>query len=256
MHFLDCFPDKNKNFYPQLVVLNSQKTSCITSRLNSTPEFRTRGTPQLFAHTMQSNFRPLAILSTSDSRKTQHSSDQFTKRTHQQSQQSCTEDKEHASDASGQVTTMHRCHQRDFPHAQIGSTLPLAPRPTRWPAHAALPLLTMKDVGSANTERALVGTQVRLCGTTRREALTAVLPAGQLDRDWPSGGTELVAPIVGGNQSTAACRIRASVSTFFQLRGQICANGHLHAGTAGCTTSEPENASRGSNHTYLGAPPS
>ena len=72
MHFLDCFPDKNKNFYPQLVVLNSQKTSCITSRLNSTPEFRTRGTPQLFAHTMQSNFRPLAILSTSDSRKTQH----------------------------------------------------------------------------------------------------------------------------------------------------------------------------------------
>ena len=131
MHFLDCFPDKNKNFYPTIVVLNSQKTSCITSRLNSTPEFRTRGTPQLFAHTMQSNFRPLAILSTSDSRKTQHSSDQFTKRTHQQSQQSCTEDKEHASDASGQVTTMHRCHQRDFPHAQIGSTLPLAPRPTR-----------------------------------------------------------------------------------------------------------------------------
>ena len=101
-----------------------------------------------------------------------------------------------------------------------------------------------------------MGTQVRLCGTTRREALTAVLPARPLDRDWPSGGTELVAPIVGGNQSTAACRIRASVSTFFQLRGQICANGHLHAGTAGCTTSEPENASRGSNHTYLGAPPS
>ena len=114
----------------------------------------------------------------------------------------------------------------------------------------------MKDVGSANTERALVGTQVRLCGTTRREALTAVLPDRPLDRDWPSGGTELVAPIVGGNQSTAACRIRASVSTFFQVRGQICANGHLHAGTAGCTTSEPENASRGSNHTYLGAPPS
>ena len=101
-----------------------------------------------------------------------------------------------------------------------------------------------------------MGTQVRLCGTTRREALTAVLPAGHSNRDWPSGGTELVAPIVGGNQSTAACRIRASVSTSFQLRGQICANGHLHAGTAGCTTSEPENASRGSNHTYLGAPPS
>ena len=32
----------------------------------------------------------------------------------------------------------------------------------------------MEDVSSANTERALVGTQVRLCGTTRREALTAV----------------------------------------------------------------------------------
>lgn len=120
------------------MVLNSQKTSCITSRLNSLPEFRTRGTPQLFAHTMQSNFRPLAILCTSDSRKTQHSSDQFTKRTHQQSQQSCTEDKEHASDASGQVTTMHRCHQRDFPDSTCPNRVNA---PARAPPHALLRML-------------------------------------------------------------------------------------------------------------------
>ena len=114
----------------------------------------------------------------------------------------------------------------------------------------------MANIGSANTERALVGTQVRLCGMRRREAHTAVLPVGHSVENWPSGGTELVAPVVGGNQSTAACRTRARVSTFFQLLGQICANRHLHAVTAGCTTSEPENASRGSNHTYLDAPSS
>ena len=116
MHFLDCFPDKNKNFYPQLVVLNSQKTSCITSRLNSTPEFRTRGTPQLFAHAHYAKQLPTA-------RDPQH--ERFT-------QNAAQFRSVHKAYASTKPTIMHRgqgtrerCIRTGHNHA------PLAPRPTR-----------------------------------------------------------------------------------------------------------------------------
>ena len=135
------------------MVLNSQKTSCITSRLNSTPEFRTRGTPQLFAHPCKAQ-----LLTARDP---QH--DRFTPNAAQFRSV-------HEAYASIKPTIMHRgqgtrarCIRTGHNHAPLPptrfSTDPnrvdahaRAPAP-RAPSHAALPLLTMADLGSANTER-------------------------------------------------------------------------------------------------------
>ena len=145
----------------------------MTSRLNSTPEFCTRCTPQLFAHTVTRNLRPPAILSTSDSHKAQHGSELLSKSTCRSVPISCDGDTGQAHSASRRAHIAAPANQRDCQPPKLGQGSNLRPSP-RAPAHTALHQLLMVILGPANMERPHVGTQVGQCGSTQHEALTAL----------------------------------------------------------------------------------
>ena len=129
--------------------------------------------PATFCACVTSNFRQLALLSTSDSHKAQHGSELLSKRTCGSVPISCDGDTEQAHSASRRAHIAAPANQRDCQPPKLGQGSNLRPSP-RAPAHTALHQLLMVILGPANMERPHVGTQVGQCGSTQREALTAL----------------------------------------------------------------------------------